>query len=86
MKTFEAIFEVWVDSSIKYMVIEMGGTETPKQHAIQDRVNIVEYINENMDTMTARDETTNEVIEGAMVLDLIGVYEDGVKLWHEVAR
>ena len=86
MKEFSAIFEVWANNSIQYMMVEIGGNVIPKQTDLDARVSIVEYMNENMDYMTTRDETTNEVIEGITVLDLIGVYVGEEKIWHEVAK
>ena len=85
MKEFICIFEVWAKNKVQYVNVEMGGKELPKQHSMTDRIDIVDMLNENIDELTIRDDD-GAIIEDVQILDLIGVYQDGVRMWHEGAE
>jgi hypothetical protein len=85
MIDFTCIFEVWAKDKVQYVELEMGGSVTPKQHSMEDRIGIVDMMNENIDELTIRDDD-GAIIEDIQVLDLIGVYQNGVRIWHEGAK
>ena len=79
------IFELWTDNKVQYMPMEVEweeGYDLPKQDSIEDRENAVKMLKEHMDMLTVRD-TSGEVQTNIQPLDLVGVYHNDVKIWHE---
>ena len=64
-----AIMEIWKDGTLAYLVLELDGNFIPQQSDMLAREEITEVIGlEHPDFK---------------VLDLIGIYDEGIQIWHE---
>jgi len=75
MRDLVFIFEVWTTEVLKYLVVEVTADHAPEQFDMVERQEAIEIMTEQIGSLNLEDETK--------VLDLIGVYEEGVKIWHE---